>query len=49
MRQRLATAMGVGKGRVSVKGKTNEGMDDVGARVGIVVHCVALLEELRGR
>lgn len=49
VRQRLATAMGVGKGRVSVKGKTNEGMDDVGARVGIVVHCVALLEELRGR
>ena len=49
VRQRLATAMGVGNGRVSVKGKTNEGMDDVGARVGIVVHCVALLEELRGR
>ena len=44
IRERLAEAMGVGKGRVSVKGKTNEKMDDVGAGVGIEVHAVALLE-----
>ena len=43
IRERLASAMGVGKGRVSVKGKTNEKMDDVGAGVGIEVHAVALL------
>ena len=43
IRERLASVMGVGKGRVSVKGKTNEKMDDVGAGVGIAVHAVALL------
>ena len=43
IRDRLASVMGVGKGRVSVKGKTNEKMDDVGAGVGIAVHAVALL------
>ena len=43
IRERLASVMGVGKGRVSVKGKTNEKMDDVGAGAGIVVHAVALL------
>jgi len=32
-----------------VKGKTNEKMDDVGAGLGIEVHCVALLEELQSR
>ena len=46
MRERMASAMGIGKGRVSVKGKTNEKMDDVGAGVGIEVHAVALLEEM---
>jgi 2-C-methyl-D-erythritol 2,4-cyclodiphosphate synthase len=45
MRTRLAEAMGVGFGRVSVKGKTNEKMDDVGAGVGIEVHAACLLEE----
>ena len=43
IRERLASVMGVGKGRVSVKGKTNEKMDDVGAGAGIAVHAVALL------
>ncbi len=43
IRERLASVMGVGKGRISVKGKTNERMDDVGAGVGIEVHAVALL------
>ena len=45
MRKRLADAMGVGFGRVSVKGKTNEGMDDVGAGLGVAAHAVCLLEE----
>ena len=43
IRERLASVMGVGKGRISVKGKTNESMDDVGAGVGVEVHAVALL------
>lgn len=45
MRKRLADAMGIGFGRVSVKGKTNEGMDDVGAGLGVAAHAVCLLEE----
>ena len=45
IRDRLANVMNVGRGRISVKGKTNERMDDVGAGVGIVVHAVALVEE----
>ena len=44
VRERLASIIGIGKGRVSIKGKTNEKMDDVGAGVGIEVHAVALLE-----
>ena len=46
IRERLAAVMNVGKGRLSVKGKTNEKMDDVGAGVGIEVHAVALIEEV---
>ena len=45
IRERLSAVMNVGKGRISVKGKTNEKMDDVGAGVGIEVHAVCLLEE----
>lgn len=48
IRERLSAVMNVGKGRISVKGKTNEGMDDVGAGAGIAVHAVCLLEERRG-
>ena len=44
IRARLAGLLGTDIGCVSVKGKTNEKMDDVGAGVGIEVHCVALLE-----
>ena len=47
IRDRLSAVMGVGKGRISVKGKTNEKMDDVGAGVGIEVHAVCLLEEMK--
>lgn len=46
IRARLAALLGVDVSRVSVKGKTNERMDDVGAGVGIAVHCVALVEEV---
>ena len=45
MRDRLAAVANVGKGRISVKGKTNEKLDDVGAGLGIEVHAVCLLEE----
>lgn len=45
IRARLAGLLGVAVSRVSVKGKTNERMDDVGAGLGIAVHCVVLLEE----
>ena len=47
IRERLAAVTNVGKGRISVKGKTNERLDDVGAGLGIVVHAVCLLEETR--
>ncbi len=46
IRSRIAAILGVDTGRISVKGKTNEGMDDIGAGLGIEVHAVALLEEL---
>ena len=45
IRSTLAGAMNVGIGRVSVKGKSNEGMDDVGAGRGVAVHAVVLLRE----
>lgn len=43
IRQRLAQLLQTDISCVSVKGKTNEKMDDVGAGLGIEVHCVALL------
>ena len=45
MRARLAAVMNVGTGRISIKGKTNEQLDDIGAGLGIEVHAVCLLEE----
>lgn len=44
IRGKLAELMGLGVGRISVKGKTNEKMDDVGAEKGIVVHAMVLLK-----
>jgi 2-C-methyl-D-erythritol 2,4-cyclodiphosphate synthase len=44
IRARLAGMLHVDVGCVSVKGKTNEKMDDVGAGVGIEVHAVCLLK-----
>lgn len=45
IRARLAALLGIETAAVSVKGKTNERMDDVGAGIGIEVHCAALLVE----
>ena len=45
IRSRLSELLSIPVDRISVKGKTNEKMDDVGAGVGIEVHAVALLEE----
>ena len=44
IRARLAELLQLEVGAVSVKGKTNEKMDDVGAGLGIEVHCIALLD-----
>ena len=46
IRERLAGLLGVPVSSVSVKSKTNERMDDVGAGVGVAVHAVALLDEI---
>ncbi|MDZ7779685.1 MAG: 2-C-methyl-D-erythritol 2,4-cyclodiphosphate synthase [Gemmatimonadota bacterium] len=43
MCRRLAEAMGVVPGVVSVKGKTNEGMGWIGRGEGVAVHAVALI------
>src|SRR5437899_1340993 len=44
MRQRLAGALSVAPGAISVKGKTNEGMGWIGRAEGIAVIAVAVLE-----
>ena len=44
MRASLAKLLRAEVSQVSVKGKTNEGMDDVGAGLGVEVHAAALLE-----
>ena len=43
MRVALAAALGIGADRVSVKGKTNEGVDATGLGEAIAAHAVALL------
>jgi len=43
MQERLAAVLGVSPTAVSVKGKTNEGMDSVGRGEGLQVFAVALL------
>jgi len=43
MRQAVATALGVDVARVSIKGKTNEGVDAIGRGEAIAAHAVALL------
>jgi 2C-methyl-D-erythritol 2,4-cyclodiphosphate synthase len=39
----VAEALAVDASRVSIKGKTNEGVDAIGAGDAIAVHAVALL------
>ena len=46
IRARLSHLLALPLTRLSIKGKTNEKMDDVGAGLGIEVHAVALLEEV---
>lgn len=46
IRSRLAAFLNVPESAVSVKGKTNEGMDAVGEGIGIAVHAVAMLVPL---
>jgi len=43
MRERLAAVLGVAPGAVSVKAKTNEGLDDIGKGKGLQVFAVAAL------
>jgi 2-C-methyl-D-erythritol 4-phosphate cytidylyltransferase/2-C-methyl-D-erythritol 2,4-cyclodiphosphate synthase len=46
IQSRLANALGIDASRVSVKGKTNEGVDAVGRGEAIAAHAVALLTAL---
>ncbi len=43
MREAIAGAIGIDPGRISVKGKTNEGVDAVGRGEAIAAHAVALV------
>ena len=45
MRARLARILSLAVPRISIKGKTNEKMDDIGAGLGIEAHAVVLLED----
>jgi hypothetical protein len=45
-RARVADALGIDREQVSVKGKTNEGVDSVGEGASIAVHAVALITVL---
>jgi 2-C-methyl-D-erythritol 4-phosphate cytidylyltransferase / 2-C-methyl-D-erythritol 2,4-cyclodiphosphate synthase len=47
MRVGLAGALGIEAARVSIKGKTNEGVDAVGRGEAIAAHAVALLRDTR--
>jgi 2-C-methyl-D-erythritol 2,4-cyclodiphosphate synthase len=46
IRATLARTLGVGVDAVSVKGKTNEGMGEIGRGEGMAVHAAALLRRL---
>lgn len=48
MRANVARALGIDAGQVSVKGKTNEGVDSTGAGESIAVHAVALVAGTHG-
>jgi 2C-methyl-D-erythritol 2,4-cyclodiphosphate synthase len=44
MRSNVARALGIEVSQVSLKGKTNEGVDSTGAGESIAAHAVALLQ-----
>jgi 2-C-methyl-D-erythritol 4-phosphate cytidylyltransferase/2-C-methyl-D-erythritol 2,4-cyclodiphosphate synthase len=46
MAERVAGALGVDAAQVSLKGKTNEGVDSMGAGASIAVHAVALVSRV---
>ncbi|MEP6783009.1 MAG: 2-C-methyl-D-erythritol 2,4-cyclodiphosphate synthase, partial [Acidobacteriota bacterium] len=43
MRANLAAALGIDAGAVSVKGKTNEGVESMGRSESMACHAVALI------
>ena len=47
MRSRLGELLRVGPDFISVKGKSNEGMGWIGAKEGLAVHAVALVDVIR--
>jgi 2-C-methyl-D-erythritol 2,4-cyclodiphosphate synthase len=49
IRESLAAALGLDVGRVSVKAKTNEGVDAVGRGEAIAAQAVAILRQTPGR
>ena len=46
MRARVADALGISADRVSIKGKTNEGVGALGRGEAIAVHAVAMVRQL---
>ncbi|MBI4300144.1 MAG: 2-C-methyl-D-erythritol 2,4-cyclodiphosphate synthase [Chloroflexi bacterium] len=48
MREHISEALGVEKGRISVKATTTEGLGFAGRGEGIAAHAVALIERARG-
>jgi len=46
MRENIAKALGMTPDRVSVKGKTAEGLGPIGERLGMECHAVALIVPL---
>jgi 2-C-methyl-D-erythritol 2,4-cyclodiphosphate synthase len=46
MRAAVAAAIGIDPSRVSIKGKTNEGVDSVGRGEAIAAHAIALIRSV---
>jgi len=45
MKESVARLLSIEENRVNIRGKTGEGLDDVGAGLGMVSHAVALLQK----